>query len=126
MNKDLQCMFRKITLFSTITGLPVILLISILFNNHIYSFLFLAGLLISLMIFILNGIISEFIILKNRINPLKANKIFYIFRIVFVCYLALRVYSINEIYIIPFMLGYCFIFIPILMYGINIAKKGSD
>ena len=126
MDKDIVSTIRKVTIFSLYSAVPTSLLIFLIFHQSNYVILFLFGLLIALSMFVLNGIVSEYIILKSNFNAVGATRIAFYVRIFIIGYTALKVYSASPIYIVPFMLGYCFHSISILIYGINIAKKGCD
>lgn len=120
MQSDLQHMFKKIILFDVIIALILGSTTYHFFKN--YVFIVLLGLGVALISFVLNGIITEYILLKKVGKYKTVAFISYIVKIVIVCGIALILFKQDKFNVIAYMLGYSSQFISLTLYGIDMKN----
>lgn len=120
MKNDLRDMLRKVIIFDAI--LAVILTSLVQFTFPKYSLAFLGGLVLALINFIINGIITEYMLLNKKSRYVLGNLLGFIVRVVLVCGIAIIIYKRDQLNVIAYMLGYSFHFISLTLYGIKINK----
>jgi ATP synthase protein I len=120
VKNDLRDMLRKVIIFDAI--LAVILTSLVQFTFPKYSLVFLGGLVLALINFIINGIITEYMLLNKKSRYVLGNLLGFIVRVVLVCGIAIVIYKRDQLNVIAYMLGYSFHFISLTLYGIKINK----
>lgn len=120
MQNDLQYMFRKVILFDLVIGLVLGSTTYHFFKN--YVFIVLLGLGLALISFILNGILTEYILLKKTEKYKSVALISYIAKIVIICGIAVILFRQDKHNVIAYMLGYSSQFISLTIYGTNIKN----
>lgn len=120
MNEDLRYMFRKVILFDTILGIIFSVIVYILFKNYVY--LFLIGIIVAIVSFLINGLLTEYAFMKKKENHALVTLVGFALRVVLVCAIGMTVYKNNQFNIVAYMLGYSFHFISLTLYGIKINK----
>lgn len=123
MKDDLKDIFGKVIIFDTMIGIICASLFHFIFKN--YSLIFLGGLVLALINFIINGIITEYMLLKKKHKYVLSTSIGLVFRVAIVCSIAIFVYRIDQFNVVAFMLGYSCHFISLTLYGIKINNEGK-
>lgn len=123
MKNDLGDMFRKVIVFDVIVAVVLTSLVQIIFKR--YSLIFLSGLALALINFIINGIITEYMLLKKKNKYVISTFLGFIFRVVVVCSIAIIIYKKDQFNVVAYMLGYSFHFISLTLYGIKINNEGK-
>jgi hypothetical protein len=120
---DLREIFGKVIIFDIILGGVCAGLIQFIFKK--YSLIFLGGLVLALINFIVNGIITEYMLLKNKNKYVLSTSIGLVIRVVVVCGIAIAIYKIDQFNVVAYMLGYSCHFISLTLYGIKINNEGK-
>ena len=120
MSREMKRVICNMAKYDFVASFIFVLILSLFFNLKI-AFIFLLGLMVSLINTSANGVIIEYAILKNK-------KIFlllsYIFRIILIILIALPFMS-DFIQIISYISGYiCHLMIVVIYWVRN--EKGSD
>ena len=115
INSEVKTMLKKVTFYDFLVGC---IIASILyFTYREYVWMFLSGLIIAVINFIISGIITEGVLLKN-----KAPCIFFMFlkplRIFFICVVPFIFYSYNMHGVIAYALGFTSHFIALVLYAV--------
>jgi ATP synthase protein I len=120
-NSEVESMLRKVIFYDFLVGYVIV---SILYFIHgEYVWIFLSGLVISVINFITGGILTERVLLKNK-GPgiffmlLKVLRIFLISAVPFIFYR----YNMN--WVMVYALGFTSHFIALILYAI--FSKSSD
>jgi len=120
MSREMKRVISSMVKYDFIAGFIFVLILSLIFNLKI-AFIFLLGLIVSLINTSANGVIIEYAILKNK-------KIFlllsYIFRIILIILIALPFIG-DFIQIISYISGYICHLILVVIYWLR-NEKGSD
>lgn len=120
---DLRDIFEKVIIFDIMIGIICAVLLQFVFKN--YSLIFLGGLALALINFIINGIITEYMLLKKRHKYVLSTSVGLIVRVVIVCGIAIVLYKIDQFNVVAYMLGYSCHFISLTLYGIKVNNEGK-
>lgn len=120
VKNDLRDMFKKVIIFDAILAVVLISLVQFIFPK--YSLVVLGGLVLALINFIINGIITEYMLLNKKSRYVLGNLLGFVVRVVLVCGIAIIIYRRDQINVIAYMLGYSLHFISLTLYGIKINK----
>lgn len=120
MQNDLKDIFRKVIILDVILGIILTVLVQYIFKK--YSLIFLGGLVLALINFIINGIITEYMLLKKKNKYVMVTSIGVFVRVAIVCSIAIALYRIDRFNVVAYMLGYSCHFISLTLYGINNNK----
>lgn len=123
MKDDLRDIFEKVIIFDIMIGIICAVLLQFVFKN--YSLIFLGGLALALINFIINGIITEYMLLKKRHKYVLSTSVGLIVRVVIVCGIAIVLYKIDQFNVVAYMLGYSCHFISLTLYGIKVNNEGK-
>lgn len=116
MNKTISNMVK----YDLIAGFIFVLILSLTFNLKV-ALTFLLGLIVSLINTVVNGLIIEYSLLKNKKLILMLS---YIIRIVIIVLIAVPFLN-NIIQLLSYILGYLAHLLLIVMYWVK-NGKGSD
>lgn len=117
MNEDLQQTLKKIITFDLIITIIVLIATTFIFKS--YRLIILLGLAISLINFVLNGIITEYSMNYKRDSFTFINFLGFVFRVIVVCGIALMLFQYNKFNVIAYMFGYTLQFVSLTVYGLN-------
>jgi len=120
VKNDLRDMFKKVIIFDVIVAVVLTSLVEFIFKR--YSLMFLSGLALALINFIINGIITEYMLLKKKDKYVLSTFLGFIFRVTVICSIAIIIYKNDPFNVVAYMLGYSFHFISLTLYGIKINK----
>ncbi|KZL90085.1 ATP synthase subunit I [Clostridium magnum] len=123
MKYDLRDVFGKVIIFDIMIGVICAGFFQLIFKK--YSLIFLGGLVLALINFLVNGIITEYMLLKNKNKYVLSTSIGLIVRVAVVCGIAIFVYRIDQFNVVAYMLGYSCHFISLTLYGIKINNEGK-
>lgn len=118
MQNDLQYMFRKVILFDLVIALILGSTTYHFFKNYITVVLL--GLGLALISFLLNGIITQYVLLKKTKKYTTVSFIFFIIKMLTICGIGLILFKQDKFNVIAYMLGYSSQFISLTLYGISI------
>lgn len=121
MQNDLQYMFRKIILFDTVVAAILGGTTYYFFKDYVFIVIF--GLSLALISFVLNGIITEYILLKKTGKYKTVALVSYIIKIVIIAGIAVILFKQDKLNVIAYMLGYSSHFISLTLYGIDIKNQ---
>lgn len=121
MQNDLQYMLRKVILFDIILALILGGTTYYFFKNYVFIVLF--GLSLAIISFVLNGIITEYILLKKTGKYKTVALISYLIKIVTISGIAVILFNQNKLNVIAYMLGYSSHFISLTLYGISLKNQ---
>lgn len=121
VQNDLQYMLRKVILFDIILALILGGTTYYFFKNYVFIVLF--GLSLAIISFVLNGIITEYILLKKTGKYKTVALISYLIKIVTISGIAVILFNQNKLNVIAYMLGYSSHFISLTLYGISLKNQ---
>lgn len=117
MKKELTDMLKKTGIVDGIFVLLTLFLNA--FIPHMYVFMIVLGLLMAYINFLLNGVITYFL-MGNKSGSHTALVILgFLLRVLIVAGIGVMVFSFNKYYVLAYLLGYSLHFISIVIYGTN-------
>jgi ATP synthase protein I len=115
INSEVKIMLSKVAFFDSIIGF--VITSAIYFTYKQYAWIFLIGLIIAVINFIISGIITEKVLIKN-----KAPGIFFMLikslRIFLICAVPFVFYRYNMQYVLVYILGFTSHFIALVLYSL--------
>lgn len=118
MSKDLKDLFKKVTCFNLVIIVLLVIVTHMVFQS--YFFVTLIGLVTAFISFLINGIMTEYTLLKKTYQYKAIAFLGFIFRVLIICIIALVLFKYNKFNVIAFMLGYSLHFISLVLYGLGI------
>lgn len=119
MDNDIKKMLKIVIKYDIVLMLAILALCFIV-NIH-YILIAESGLVIAVINFIMNSIVSNNIFIKK-----SGNKILLVLaafaRVILVCIVGFIFYRINQYYIIVYILGYTLQYVSLIIYGLKIKK----
>ncbi len=114
-NSEVNTMLRKVTFYDSLVGYVITSILYFTYKE--YAWMFLSGLIIAVINFIIGGIITERVLLKN-----KAPGTFFMFtkvlRIFLICAVPLVFYKNNMYWMIVYLLGFASHFMALILYAV--------
>lgn len=118
MVEELLIMLKKVLFYDLLILTAVFIVAYSLFHN--YCLYILIGIMAAIFNFFLNSVSTNFIFSNQQNNCKVYMPISSLIRVVLVCTIAMVLYSCNEASIIPFLIGYSFHFLAVIMYSLKI------
>ncbi|GAA0744286.1 ATP synthase subunit I [Clostridium oceanicum] len=119
MGKEVNKVVTKILTLNFLIGFVLFFIIQFTFKK--YGLYFLLGLLLATINLMMNTIVTQMVLIKNKNHFFSI--IGFVLRVLTVALSVVFIYSYNLYYAIAFLLGYCANFISIIIYGITLAKN---
>ena len=110
-------MLKKVGIVDGILGLMALFLN--VFIGHIYVYMIILGLLMAYINFLLNGVITYFLMGNKGGSHTALVILGFLLRVLIVAGIGVIVFSFNKYYVLVYLLGYSLHFISIIIYGTN-------
>jgi hypothetical protein len=115
INREVKSMLRKVTFYDFLVGYVIASILYFTYREYVWMFL--SGLVISVINFITGGIITQRVLLKN-----KEPGIFFVLlkflRIFLICAVPFIFYRYNMNWVIVYALGFTSHFIALILYAV--------
>jgi ATP synthase protein I len=121
---ELLSMLRKIMLLDLITGLILGAVMQIVFIE--YTALFLLGLSVASIGFVISGLAVRLVIETERVKNKAIISIINILKVFATCIIALSIFNNNINNIVSYILGFTSHFIALILYGIFNLKDRRE
>jgi ATP synthase protein I len=114
-NSVVKTMLRKVTFYDFLVGYAITSILYFTYREYVWMFLI--GLVISVINFIIGGIITEGVLLKN-IAPGIFFILLKVLRIFLICTVPFIFYRYNMNWVIVYVLGFTSHFIALILYAV--------
>ncbi|KAJ48776.1 ATP synthase protein I [Clostridium tetanomorphum] len=118
--KELLIMMKRVFFYDLFIGIIVAIVSLLLISN--YCFYLLLGIVTAILSFFMNSVFTNYIVTSRKESYRMLMLFNSIFRIAFICIIAILIFSFNESMVFPFLIGYSLHFLSIIVYSVSIKN----